>query len=43
MLVSFYQNYHSAGISSRGIKSIEIKRENNGWKIVRERFLASRQ
>jgi murein L,D-transpeptidase YafK len=41
--VSFYQNYRSDGISSMGIKSLELKRENNGWKIVRERFLASRK
>ena len=41
--VSFYQNYRSDGISSMGIKSLELKRENNGWKIVKERFLASRE
>lgn len=43
MSVSFYQNYRSDGVNSMGIKSLEIKRENDGWKIVRERFLASRK
>ena len=43
MSVSFYQHYRSDGISSMGIKSLELKRENDGWKIVRERFLASRK
>lgn len=43
MLVSFYQNYRSDAISSMGIKTLDLKRENNDWKIVRERFLASRK
>ncbi len=43
MQASFYQNYQSAGISSTGMKSIELRQEKNAWKIVRERFLASRR
>lgn len=42
MRVSFHQNYRSEGISSIGLKSIEIRWEKNSWKIVRERFAASR-
>ncbi len=40
--VSFRQNYRAQGIVSAGMKSIELRREKNDWKIVRERFLASR-
>ena len=43
MLVSFYQDYHSDGISSMGMKNLKLKQESNGWKIVQERFLATRK
>ncbi|MCX5830766.1 MAG: hypothetical protein NT140_02555 [Deltaproteobacteria bacterium] len=43
VLSAEYQHYRSDGISSMGIKSLELKRENDGWKIVRKRFLASRK
>lgn len=41
--VSFHQDYRSDGIASIGMKTIDLRREKNAWKIVRERFLASRK
>lgn len=43
MRVTFYQDYRSDGVSSVGMKSIELRREKNAWKIIGERFLASRK